>query len=163
MTNTTAIAGMPSVLLIDDDVFLLELLRGMLESLGVGDVAVAPDGASALAALAAGALQPGLIVCDIRMPGLDGFQVLDALAQRGYAGGVALMSGMETLSSNAAGVNGAGLNPAALSTRFARLDFLACLAKPVTRAALSDLLQRVAGSAPAPAYCSHVRGADAGH
>ena len=65
-----------TILVIDDDPDIVEIVRVNLEGAGY-DVAVATDGASGLAAVRE--LQPDLIVLDVLMPELDGWQVLEAL------------------------------------------------------------------------------------
>lgn len=64
---------MSRILAIDDDRSLLELLADYLGRLG-HDVTAAPDGQSALASLASAS--PDLVLLDVTMPGLDGWQVL---------------------------------------------------------------------------------------
>jgi len=64
---------MSRILAIDDDRSLLELLADYLGRLG-HDVTAAPDGQRALASL--DAADPDLILLDVTMPGLDGWQVL---------------------------------------------------------------------------------------
>lgn len=122
-----------NVLLVDDDPFMHELLRGMLRALGVNRVAVASDGHAGMAALADGPSTPDVIICDIHMPGQDGFQVMESLAQRRYQGAVILLSGMDART----------LNSAALMGRFHHLNVLGVVAKPVSRPALATLLARV--------------------
>ena len=60
------------VLLVDDDPVLLEVLSTVLD-LEEFTVATAPDGEQALAAVARH--QPQVVVCDVAMPGIDGFEV----------------------------------------------------------------------------------------
>jgi Response regulators consisting of a CheY-like receiver domain and a winged-helix DNA-binding domain len=64
---------MSRILAIDDDRSLLELLADYLGRLG-HDVTAAPDGQHALASL--DAVDPDLVLLDVTMPGLDGWQVL---------------------------------------------------------------------------------------
>ncbi len=68
------------VLLIDDD----QLVRSLFELEMAKDfsVAVAEDGAKGLAAVAA--FKPHLIVLDLMMPFLDGFEVIQQLQVRGF-------------------------------------------------------------------------------
>ena len=122
-----------NVLLVDDDPFMHELLRGMLGGLGVSRISVAADGDCGLAALAEGRSRPDLIICDLHMPGKDGFEVMETLARRGFTGSVLLLSGMDART----------LNSAALMGRFHHLNVLGVLAKPVSRAALAEMLSRV--------------------
>lgn len=120
-----------NVLLVDDDPFTHELLGSMLRSLGVTRVSSASDGTRGVAALKGSA--PDLVVCDLHMPGMDGFQVMEAMAAEGYRGAVILLSGMEERV----------LNSAALMGRLHHLKLLGVVHKPVSRQALSDLLGQV--------------------
>jgi CheY-like chemotaxis protein len=61
-----------TILVVDDNLDNIEILRAFLESRGY-TVAEAPDGASALAKL--DELQPDLVLLDVMMPGMDGWQV----------------------------------------------------------------------------------------
>ena len=70
----------PKILVVDDDELLRDLLEFKLRSRGY-EVELAEDGEAALEA--ASASPPDLIVLDGMMPGLDGFQVLQRLADSG--------------------------------------------------------------------------------
>lgn len=67
-----------SILVLDDEPFMLEVLLHMLGRLGFDRVATADNGASALAALAS-AQPPNLILCDLNMPEMDGYQLVRAI------------------------------------------------------------------------------------
>jgi CheY-like chemotaxis protein len=67
---------MPRVLVVDDDPQVLRLLRVNFELEGY-DVVSASDGNEALETIAAQA--PDLVVCDVMMPGMDGFEVVRRL------------------------------------------------------------------------------------
>ncbi|MBI1403072.1 MAG: response regulator [Porphyrobacter sp.] len=68
-----------SVLLIDDDPAHREALRGLLAGRGF-HVLEAADGEAGLAL--AGEAQPDLVLLDVAMPGMDGWEVADALRRR---------------------------------------------------------------------------------
>lgn len=120
-----------TVLLIDDEAFMHELLAAMLRQIGVTRITTAHDGEQGIAALATAAVAPDIIICDLNMPGKDGFQVMEALAASRFQGGVILLSGLEQRM----------LNSAALMGRFHHLRVLGVVAKPVSKAALTKLLQ----------------------
>jgi PAS domain S-box-containing protein len=69
--DAAASLRVPRVLIVDDDPATIQLLQGLLAE--VGDCYFAIDGARALEMAAA--LQPDLLMLDLDMPGLDGFEV----------------------------------------------------------------------------------------
>jgi PAS domain S-box-containing protein len=70
--------GPARVLVVDDDADLRRLVRARLEPLGVACFE-AEDGERAMAL--AGELAPDLLILDVRLPRLDGFEVVDTLRQ----------------------------------------------------------------------------------
>ena len=70
----------PTVLVIDDEAPLRYTLRAILEDDGV-KVVEAADGRAGLAIVDRGGVD--LVITDLKMPGLSGLELLDALAQRG--------------------------------------------------------------------------------
>jgi DNA-binding NarL/FixJ family response regulator len=75
VTDPTAI----HLVIADDHPILLQGLQQLFEREGFEVVASCPDGAAALAAVQA--LQPDVLVMDLRMPGLGGLDVLRALSK----------------------------------------------------------------------------------
>jgi DNA-binding NarL/FixJ family response regulator len=70
---------MPStVLIVDDHEGFRSLARSLLETEGFEVVGDAQDGGSALTAAAR--LHPAVVVLDIQLPDIDGFEVADRLA-----------------------------------------------------------------------------------
>lgn len=67
------------ILVIDDEKDLLDLLKEKLELEGY-EVVTAGDGEEGL--ISAQVCEPDLIICDIKMPKKDGFEVLKELKQR---------------------------------------------------------------------------------
>jgi DNA-binding NarL/FixJ family response regulator len=70
-----------TILIVDDDPRFRSQARRLLEADGFVIVGEAVDGASGIAA--AGALQPVLVLVDIGLPDMDGFEVATAIAARG--------------------------------------------------------------------------------
>ena len=66
------------ILMIEDDADIRELLAGRLRRLGV-EVATATTGAAGIEK--ARALKPDVIVIDIGLPDMDGWEVIDTLAE----------------------------------------------------------------------------------
>lgn len=118
------------VLLVDDDFFMLGVLGDMLRDLGVQGITKAMGGMAALAALDATPVHPELIMCDLNMPGGDGFQFMEELGARHFKGAVVLMSGMDLRT----------MHSATLMARFHRLKIAGSLGKPISASALGAVL-----------------------
>ena len=72
------------ILLVDDDEYLCELMAAMLNELAVDSVKVATSGKHGLDIYTAAELKPNLLLCDLCMPGMDGFQFLSKMAAKSY-------------------------------------------------------------------------------
>ena len=68
------------ILIIDDERSIRNTLKEILEFEG-HEISLAEDGASGLEAAATGNFD--VIFCDIKMPGMDGVEVLDKLSESG--------------------------------------------------------------------------------
>lgn len=95
-------AGQPlRVLVLDDDNFMLEMLKDMLHTIGVREVYAEASTRHALSTLAEAG--PDVLICDLALPDMDGIEFLQAAAERGFRGGVILLSGMDSEVRDAAG------------------------------------------------------------
>lgn len=84
------------VLLIDDDIFMLNLLEEMLKHLGFSDISTAQDGRQALSIVDNNHLRPmQLLICDLKMPGMDGIEFFRHLAARRFSGWMIVSSGSD--------------------------------------------------------------------
>ena len=63
-----------NVLLIDDEVFALSFTSRILKQLGISAIATAENGADALKVLSIDGTICDVIICDIEMPEMDGFE-----------------------------------------------------------------------------------------
>ena len=91
-----ATAGVRDVLLVDDDPFMRHFVADMLRRLGVRRVETATDGRNGCEVFDRLDGRLDLVVCDINMPDTDGFQFMGQLAERGFKGGVVLLSGLDS-------------------------------------------------------------------
>jgi two-component system OmpR family response regulator len=80
MTSDTMTAPEARLLVVDDEPNILELLSASLRFAGF-EVATATDGNEALRV--AGSFKPDLLLLDVMMPGVDGFEVVRRLRQEG--------------------------------------------------------------------------------
>ncbi len=116
---------MATVLIIDDDAALREGLAETLADLGHRALEAA-DGLAALEIMAGGQVDAALL--DLRMPGIDGLEVLRLMRERGYAAPVAVLTAVPTASNTIEAM---------------RLGAADHLAKPIGRADLQALIGRM--------------------
>ena len=83
-----------TVLIVDDHPGFRSAARALLEADGFDVVGEAADGESGLAA--AERLRPGLVLLDIQLPDLDGFEVARRLSQAGDPPAVVLVSSRDS-------------------------------------------------------------------
>ena len=85
MYSKVVVKKMPSelrVLVVDDDSMLVLFMEALLHSLGIGNVATAGEGAEAISKMDLAKDGFDLIICDLVMPTMDGFDFLWQLASR---------------------------------------------------------------------------------
>lgn len=124
-----------SILVVDDDMDVREMLCRMLEQDGY-EVTPAEGGREALERL--DSLAPDLVITDVVMPEVDGFEVLLKLRLLAPGAGALVMSG------------GGRANPEIYLETARRLGASAVLRKPFTRAEMLEAVHRVLAPRNAP-------------
>jgi CheY-like chemotaxis protein len=119
-------AGSPAVLLVEDNLELLDMLAKTLERAGFA-VVTAVDGVHALAQMRA--LIPDVVVTDILMPEMDGFELIRTLHAKWPQLPIVAMSGIEDTP-----------NFRNLALKFGAK---AALSKPVNRAHLVEVMREI--------------------
>jgi DNA-binding NarL/FixJ family response regulator len=147
----------PRIALADDQAIVRAGLRALLEAQGIGVAIEAGDGHELLALMATTAVD--VVVCDIRMPGLDGLQVLEALRARGVAAPVLLLTTFDEPDllprATAAGARGFLLkdaSPEDLRDAIVRIAAGACLLQPVSTDPVRARYQYHESDAPTAAF-----------
>lgn len=90
MPSATICAVTRTVLIVDDHPSFRASARAMLESSGFDVVGEAADGESALAAI--GELDPGIVLLDVQLPDISGFELCAEICCRDPSPAVILVS-----------------------------------------------------------------------
>lgn len=127
-----------NVMMVEDDPATLSALRCALKKNGAANIQCQPNALRALTQLIGGESAVDLILCDLRMPHMDGVEFFRSLAEIGYQGGLILVSGED----------GRVIDMMTKLARVQKLNLLGSLEKPVKAPALDALIER--WSKPAP-------------
>ena len=120
------------VLLLDDDPFQLKLITGVLKGLGVIHVTASSSGAEALRQVSSDQ-RFDLMLLDLHMPEMDGFQFMESLAKVGFNGALIIVSGQgEDI-----------MHSASLVAKLRRFTLLGQVTKPIGKLALAELLAKL--------------------
>jgi len=128
-----------SVLVIDDQQHVRKFVRDQLNDVGIEKVGEAASGRAALELLAQPGILFDLILCDLRMPDMDGVETIRAMASTGTRSAVAILS-VE---------NERVMESAGLLAKLGGLRFVGEIAKPLTPDKLTAVLERVSSTVEA--------------
>ncbi len=95
------------ILVVDDDVTIRTSLREALVEFGA-DVEVADDGAAGLSLL--DRINPDMVLCDIRMPAIDGLTLLQLIRERRPEIDVVLMTAFDDMATVASAMRGGAVD-----------------------------------------------------
>jgi len=122
-----------NVLVIDDDLFILEYVKALLNKLNVNNIQTADHGAVALEILDDNKNSIDMILCDLNMPKMDGVTLLGHLSDIGYSGGIIIHSGAET----------SMLNAVSNLASEHRLNLLGSVQKPISTSSVLSLFEKM--------------------
>ena len=124
------------VLIVDDQEIARKWVRGVLANSGVEEVVEVNSGRAALEAVTARGAKFDLILCDLRMPGMDGIETLRMLASLGLQCAVAILSVEDERVIESAG----------LLATLRGLNFVGAVSKPLNEEKLAAVLSRTSES-----------------
>lgn len=121
------------IMLIDDDTFQLSLIGEILSQLGCENIQLCNSGKQGLINFDAANEKPHIIITDVHMPGIDGFDFLNEIHKRDYRGAVILISGQPATV----------LHSASLIAQLLCKQHVIAVKKPVERDELEAALKQV--------------------
>jgi len=120
------------ILLIDDQLFVLNMTKRLLNKLGIVQIETATNGEGALKILDDAKQLPDIIFSDLNMPGMDGLALIRHLGERNIELGVVFVSGEDKRILNTAEVLGKSHN----------LYILGSIQKPIKSEPIITLLNK---------------------
>jgi CheY-like chemotaxis protein len=122
-----------TTLVVDDDEFQLEFTSELLKQIGITNISTADSGTSALTKFNNTSTKPDLLICDLQMPGMDGFDFITELSKRRYEGALIIVSGQEKRVRHSA----------SLVAQLSSLKYLGEIEKPVTKLQLQSFISNL--------------------
>jgi CheY-like chemotaxis protein len=132
-TQTAQTGGNFVVMVVDDDEMQVAYISALLTSLGVTNTMTASSGADAIAQIENAATKPDLLICDLLMPGMDGFDMMAELSTKKLFMPIIIMSAQTAQVRKSAEIVG----------KIKFFDVLGTVEKPVELSALKALLEKV--------------------
>jgi CheY-like chemotaxis protein len=124
------------IMVVDDDPLQIEFVSAVLHSMGIFDILSAVAGGDALEFLETAEPQPDLLICDLLMPHMDGFEFLAQLALKKCQVPIIIMSGQTQ----------AVRNSARSLAQLKSLNYLGQLEKPISPPVLQALIGQITAS-----------------
>ena len=119
------------LLLVEDDPLLLRLFTGVVAGWNFPvELTTATNGFEGLVRI--GETRPDIVVSDLVMPGMDGFQFMESAQKAGYTGHVIIVSGQSA----------DAIHAASLVAKLRHLKLLGSISKPIDKAALAGMLDK---------------------
>jgi CheY-like chemotaxis protein len=131
--QSTQMQNQFTVMLVDDDPMQVAYLRALLTALDVTNMMTSNSGGDAISQIENADKKPDLLICDLLMPGMDGFDMMSQLAEKKISMPIIVIS------SQSQSVR----KSAAIMATIKSLIFLGELEKPVELAALKVMLDKV--------------------
>lgn len=122
-----------SVMVVDDDDFQCEFTIDLLKDMGIGNVVSASGGMDALAQFSQMEKKHDLIICDLHMPGMDGFDLIFKLTEQNFTGAVIIASGQDQTV----------VDYAAIVAKISPFNYLGELEKPIDKTRLKALIDQL--------------------
>ncbi len=122
-----------SFLVIEDNAFTSIMVCETLKSLGATAIETVGTGREALEVIVNSQTPPEVLLVDLRMPEMGGVELIRRLAEQRYAGQLVLTSGVDAQT----------LGSVEEVVRAININVLGCLTKPITAAALGELLAKL--------------------
>ncbi len=122
-----------SVLVVDDDLVVQGMMLAALRGLGIANVYSASSGREGLALMKKNNNDIDVVICDLKMPEMDGVEYLRHLVSCDYRGAIILLSGEDSRI----------LNSARQLANAHSFYFVAALQKPVGQLELAGVLAKI--------------------
>lgn len=129
MSDRNAFSNL-KILLVDDDEFTLDLNTRILSSLGCSNITTAMNGAVAIRELNESREPFDIVICDIMMPDMNGFDFIAEVGKWENTGGLIILSGEGRQV----------IGKARKLARKKKLHILGAIAKPLDKKVLRSML-----------------------
>ncbi|MFT5427229.1 MAG: YesN/AraC family two-component response regulator [Gammaproteobacteria bacterium] len=120
------------ILVIDDEIFTINLCVRLLKEIGCDNVSTADNGRVAIDRLIHAREPVDIIICDLKMPEMDGFEFMQYMADNDYTCGLIFLSGKGDYM----------LEAAYHLARKKKVNILGAITKPIEADVIEELLKK---------------------